>query len=185
MLNQNPDPDRDSNEILTELYGELRQLAASMLAHERAGHTLTATALVHEAYLKLLGPQATGKTQLAELYADPRRFFGAAAEAMRRILIDNARRKRSLKRGGGMVKEDISVDHVLIADEPTEIETLDEGMNELEKIDPQTAELVKLRFYAGLTIPKAAQLMGISPRKANFLWAYGRAWLRTWLLDQH
>ena len=76
------------------------------------------------------------------------------------------------------------MDHVLIADEPTEIETLDEGMSELEKVDPQTAELVKLRFFAGLTIPKAAQLMGISPRKADFLWAYGRAWLRTWLLDQ-
>ena len=132
----------------------------------------------------LLGPQATGKSQIAELYADPRRFFGAAEEAMGRILIDCARRKRSLKRGGGMAKVEIEVDHILIADEPTEFETLDEGMSELEKVDPQTEELVKLRFYAGLTIPNAAQLMGISPRKADFLWAKGRPWLRTWLLDQ-
>lgn len=183
MANQNPEG--DSEEFLTELYGELRRVAASMLANERAGHTLTATALVHEAYLKLLSPHAAVKSHIPELYADPRRFFGAAAEAMRRILIDSARRKRSIKRGGGWSKEDLAVDQILIADEPTEIEALDEGMGELAKVDPQTAELVKLRFFAGLTIPKAARVMGISPRKADFLWAYGRAWLRTWLLEEN
>ena len=160
-----------SERLLPLVYEELRKLAAHKLAHEKAGQTLQATALVHEAYLRMVG---AGDDQR---WDNRGHFFAAAAEAMRRILVENARRKRSPKYGGGQARRDLD-DIQLAAPELCEdLQALDEALNRLAEKDPIKADLVKLRHFAGLTIEEAAQALGISMTTANRYWAYARAWL--------
>jgi RNA polymerase sigma factor (TIGR02999 family) len=156
--------------LLPLVYDELRKLAAQKLAQEKPGQTLQATALVHEAYLRLVGSQDPGWNSRGH-------FFAAAAEAMRRILVENARRKDRLKRGGGRAR--IEVEHLDVAapHEPDELLELDEALTRLAAADPQAAELVKLRYFAALPLKQAAEVLGVSPRTANFLWAYAKAFL--------
>jgi len=158
-------------QLLPLVYDELRQLAAQRLAEEKPGQTLQATALVHEAYLRLVD------THKAQAWDSRRHFFAAAAEAMRRILIEQARRKRSAKHGGGRARIDLD-EALVVGDEPRyELLSLDELLEQLASADPQAAELVKLRFFAGLTGDQAAEILGMAPRSADRLWAYARAWL--------
>ncbi len=161
---------RAAEELLPLVYDELRRLAAWRLANESPGQTLQATALVHEAYLRLVGkedPQWNGR----------RHFFGAAAEAMRRILVENARRKKRLKRGGN--QERVELDGVELpapmADD--ELLALDEALDRLAQTDARAAELVKLCFFVGLTQEQAARELGISVSTVERIWAYARAWL--------
>jgi RNA polymerase sigma factor (TIGR02999 family) len=161
---------RATAELLPLVYDELRKLAAQRLAQEKPGQTLQATALVHEAYLRLIG-NAGGE------WANRRHFFAAAAEAMRRILIDNARRKTSRKRGGDRQREELDGD-LLIAPAPAEkLLALDEALQRLAERDPVKAELVKLRYFAGFTLDQAAAALDLSPSTADRYWAYARAWL--------
>jgi RNA polymerase sigma factor (TIGR02999 family) len=157
--------------LLPLVYDELRRIAAIKLARERPGQTLVATALVHEAYLRLVD------VERAQHWTCRRHFFAAAAEAMRRILIENARRKRSIKHGGERVRVDLDEDLICTAEPPDNLLELDELLDRLAAVDPKGAELVKLRFFAGLTGAEAAEVLGISPRSADLLWAYTRAWL--------
>lgn len=155
-------------ELLPLVYAELRSLAAARLAAEKPGHTLDATALVHEAYLRVGG---------GEQFDHRGHFFAAAAEAMRRILVDHARRKRAEKHGGGLTRHDAD-DVPLAMPEPAEdIIALDAALDRFAEIDPQKAELVKLRYFAGLTIEESADVLGISPATAKRHWVYSRAWL--------
>jgi RNA polymerase sigma factor (TIGR02999 family) len=158
--------------LLTLVYGELRRLAAQKLARENPGQTLDATALVHEAYVRLF--DANG----AEQHWDSRRhFFAAAAEAMRRILIDNARRKLAVKHGGDRQKE-MLVD-IASAIPDIELVELDEALEKLTSQDPIKGRLVELRYFAGLTGEQAAKVLGISASTADRHWAYAKAWLQT------
>lgn len=157
--------------LLPLVYDELRRLAAQRLAQEKAGQTLEATALVHEAYLRLVDADN------AQPWNSRGHFFAAAAEAMRRILVDNARRKRSQKRGGGRARVDLDQLPPATSERLDDVLDIDEALGRLAEIDPPAAELVKLRFFAGLTLPQAAAALGMSPRSADFLWAYARAWL--------
>jgi len=160
-----------ASQLLPLIYDELRRLAANKLAQEKPGQTLQATALVHEAYLRLVG-------EGPEQSWDSRgHFFAAAAEAMRRILVEHVRRKRSLKQGGGRVRE--AFDELLLAaPEPVEdVLALDEALEKLTAKDPAKAELVKLRYFAGMTIDEAAATLGISTATAKRYWTYARAWL--------
>jgi RNA polymerase sigma factor (TIGR02999 family) len=160
-----------ASQLLPLVYNELRRLAAHKLTAEAPGQTLQATALVHEAYLRLVGKDKDQR------WDSRGHFFAAAAEAMRRILVENVRRKRSLKQGGGRARED--VDEVqLAAPEPVEdLLALDEALEKLAVKDPIKAELVKLRYFAGLTIEEAAAALGISPATAKRYWTYTRTWL--------
>ena len=160
-----------ANELLPLVYQELRRLASQKLAQEAPGHTLQATALVHEASLRLVGSPA------GQQWDGRRHFFGAAAEAMRRILVESARRRHSQKRGGGMAREPIENVEVAAPEPPDELLALDEALTKLADTDPAAAELVKLRYFAGLSIPEAAEVLEVSPRTADRLWAYARAWL--------
>jgi RNA polymerase sigma factor (TIGR02999 family) len=162
---------RAAAELLPLVYAELRRLAAARLAGEKAGHTLQPTALVHEAYLRLVGGER------GQNWNGRGHFFAAAAEAMRRILVDHARRKKSAKRGGGRERLDLDAIDVAIADWPEDLVVLDEALGRLAAIDPKAARLVHLRFFAGLPIPEVAEVLGMSPRTADRLWAYARAWL--------
>src|SRR5262245_16947893 len=188
---------RAAEQLLPLVYDELRKLAAARLAFERPGQTLQATALVHEAYLRLVRKPDGDKERLSEGetgqqeppsvspslrppvpgYDSRGHFFAAAAEAMRRILIEQARRRRSEKHGGGRGREPL--EHVEIAaPEPSlDIVALDEALERFERQDAVKAQLVKLRYFAGLTIPEAAQALGISSTTADRYWAYARAWL--------
>src|SRR5262249_35987259 len=164
-----------ASRLLPLVYDELRRLAAQKLAREPQGQTLQPTALVHEAYLRLVGNQSA--TQAKEHWDNPGPFFAAAAEAMRRILVENARRRRSLKRGGELARQELD-EAILAAPEPREdLVALDEALNKLAAADSTAAQLVQLRYFAGLAIPEAAQVLGVSPRTADRLWAYARAWL--------
>jgi RNA polymerase sigma factor (TIGR02999 family) len=158
-------------DLLPLVYDELRKLAAARLAAEAPGQTLQATALVHEAYLRLVGGDATSQ------WNGRTHFFGAAAEAMRRILVDQARRKRADKRGGGRLRVDLPED--LAASEPRsdDLLALDEALTRLERHDPDAARLVKLRYFAGLSHQEAADALGVSRGAADRLWALGRTWL--------
>lgn len=164
-----------AEQLLPLVYGELRRLAARRLAGEGPGHTLQPTALVHEAYLKLVGsdPQAPWNGRV--------HFFAAAAEAMRRILIDHARRKHRARRGGGKKRVGLSdIDDIEIVAErgdADELLALDEALTQLAAADPRRAELVRLRYFAGLTLEQAAELLGISRATADRHWAFARAWL--------
>jgi RNA polymerase sigma factor (TIGR02999 family) len=160
-----------AEQLLPLVYGELRQLAAQKLAQEKPGQTLEATALVHEAYLRLLG-------EGEEPHWDSRgHFFAAAAEAMRRILVENARRKGSQKRGGDRGRPDIDVSELAAPELREDLLALDDALNQLAAADPEAARLVQLRYFAGLTLAEAAQVLGVSARTADRLWAYARAWL--------
>jgi RNA polymerase sigma factor (TIGR02999 family) len=172
---------RAAGRLLTLVYEELRKLAAQRLSREPPGQTLQATALVHEAYLRLLGGAAGA--------GDERRwdgrghFFAAAAQAMRRILVEGARRKLRLKHGGDRARA--GDDRDLVAPQrPEALLALDEALDRLAAANPQAAELVKLRHFAGLTNVEAADALGVSPRKADQVWAYARAWLRDELADE-
>jgi RNA polymerase sigma factor (TIGR02999 family) len=159
-----------AGELLPLVYDELRRLAARRLAREAPGQTLDATALVHEAYLRLVGADV-------EPHWDGRgHFFAAAAEAMRRILIDNARRKQRVKHGGDRRRVDL--DEALKVNEPREdLLAVDEALQKLSALDSKKAELVKLRFFAGLTIPEAAEVLGISVPTAERYWTFAKVWL--------
>ena len=162
---------RATAELLPLVYDHLRTLAAQRLAREDPGQTLDATALVHEAYLRMVGGAADRP------WDSRGHFFAAAAEAMRRILVENARRKRTEKHGGGLARRDVA-DVPLPAPEPPEdLLALDEALTKLAALAPQKAELVKLRYFAGLTAEQAADALGISYTTANRHWAYARAWL--------
>lgn len=167
-----------SDELLPLVYDELRRLAAQRVSQEGPGQTLQATALVHEAYLRLVGSDTQNWNGRGH-------FFAAAAEAMRRILIDNARRKQSLKRGGGHEKVDI--DQAVLSGNRTtisdELIALDEALEKLSEKDRVSADLVKLRYFAGLTGLQAARILGISHNTADACWAYARAWLRLEMTD--
>jgi RNA polymerase sigma factor (TIGR02999 family) len=166
-----------ASQLLPLVYEELRKLAAQKLAQERPGQTLQATALVHEAYLRLLdGAQA-------QHWNGRGHFFAAAAEAMRRILVDQARRKHSRKHGGDLVRHDLDAFEVALPEVPEDLVALDEALNKLAALDKTAADLVHLRFFAGLPLPEVAQLLGISPRTADRLWAYARAWLHQEIQD--
>ena len=159
-----------AEELLPLVYDELRRLAASRLAHEHPGQTLQATALVHEAWLRL------GRAEQRN-WNDSRHFFHAAAEAMRRILIDSARRKRSEKHGGQLQRVDLETAAPASPMKPDELLALDEALERLAIEDPEAARLVKLRFFAGLGHQEAAEIMGLTRRAADGLWVYARAWL--------
>jgi len=159
-----------TDELLPVVYEELRLLAAQKLAHESPGQTLQATALVHEAYLRLLGDEG-------QAWENRAHFFAAAAEAMRRILIDNARRKRRLKRGGGQEKVELSAVEPATNGPDDDLIALDEALEKLAQIDKVKADLVKLRFFAGLTGEQAAKVLGLSHNTADRYWAYARSWL--------
>jgi RNA polymerase sigma factor (TIGR02999 family) len=158
-----------AGQLLPLVYDELRRLAARKLAREAPGHTLQPTALVHEAYLRLLGEEARS-------FKDHGHFLAAAATAMRRILIDNARRRRSGKRGGGLRRRPL--EGIAAPGPDEEVLALDAALEKLSANDPQKARLVELRYFAGLTGEEAAAALGISPSTADRHWAYARAWLR-------
>jgi RNA polymerase sigma factor (TIGR02999 family) len=160
-----------ADQLLPLVYDELRRLASLRLAQEKPGQTLQATALVHEAYVRLVGQGAE------EPYWDSRRhFFAAAAEAMRRILVENARRKKRLKRGGDRKRQEFEA--ASSASEPRDdLLALDEALNKLAATDRTSAQLIQLRYFAGMTLAQAATALGIAPRTADRVWAYARAWL--------
>ena len=172
ILSQIDAGDPQAAELLLPLvYEELRKLAAVKLAQEKPGQTLQATALVHEVYLRLVGGHGE------QAWNSRGHFFGAAAEAMRRILVDNAKRKQARKRGGELERQDLDALELALPEIPEDLVALDEALNKLAETDKRAAELVQLRFFAGLPLPETAQLLGISPRTADRLWAYARAWL--------
>lgn len=164
---------RAVDELFPLVYQELRQLAAQRMSKESPGQTLQATALVHEAYLRLVGSEE-------KRWSGRRHFFSAAAEAMRRILIENARRKQSLKHGGA--RKRVNFDEAVLAEDndtsSDELIALDEALEKLSKKDKLKADLVKLRYFAGLTGKQAAEVLGISHSTADRYWAYSRSWLR-------
>jgi RNA polymerase sigma factor (TIGR02999 family) len=161
-----------TEQLLPLVYEELRILAAQKLAHEKPGQTLQATALVHEAYLRLVGGRAREQS-----WDNRRHFFAAAAEAMRRILVESARRRQSTKHGGQRVRIDLDKALVVEYEPPHDLLELDELLEQLSTVDSRAAELVKLRFFAGLSGDQVAEVLGISARSADLLWAYARAWL--------
>jgi RNA polymerase sigma factor (TIGR02999 family) len=160
-----------ADQLLPLVYDELRQVAAQQLAHEKPGQTLQATALVHEAYLRLVD------VDRAQHWNSRRHFFAAAAEAMRRILVERARARSSRKRGGG--RERLEVDGLTVAcpERPDDLLALDEALTRLAEAEPQAAELVHLRYFGGQTMSAAADLLGLSLRSTHRLWAYAKAWL--------
>ena len=160
-----------AEQLLPLVYDELRRLAAQKMAHENPGQTLQATALVHEAYVRLVDQEQ------ARNWDSRGHFFAAAAEAMRRILVDSSRRRASLKSGGDRTREPLVESPVAATEISAEVLAVDEALAKLAKSDAQAAELVKLRFFAGLTIKQAANILGISSRNADNVWAYARAWL--------
>jgi RNA polymerase sigma factor (TIGR02999 family) len=169
--------DQAAKELLPLVYDELRQLAASKMAHENPGQTLQATALVHEAWLRLGGEEN-------QAWNGRPHFFGAAAEAMRRILIDNARRKRALRHGGGQLRVDLQEMEIAVPVKDDDLLEVDAALERFTALDKQKAELVKLRYFTGLTIEEAAEILGVSTPTANRWWAYARAWLHKEIEDQ-
>jgi RNA polymerase sigma factor (TIGR02999 family) len=157
--------------LLPLVYDELRRVAAILLARENPGHTLQATALVHEAYLRVVTPSGD------QPWDNRRHFFAAAAEAMRRILVESARRKRRLRHGGGLERVDLDEHDIPVAAPHDDILALNDAVEEFTREEPQKAELVKLRFFAGLEEQTAADVLGISRTTAARYWAYARAWL--------
>jgi RNA polymerase sigma factor (TIGR02999 family) len=162
---------RAAAQLLPLVYDELRKLAAHKLAQEKPGQTLQATALVHEAYLRLVD------VDKAPAWNGRGHFFGAAAEAMRRILVESARRKQARKRGAGHQREALDDIDIAAPEAPDDLLALDEALSQLALADAQAAALVKLRYFTGMTVKQAAELLGISPRTADFVWTYARAWL--------
>jgi RNA polymerase sigma factor (TIGR02999 family) len=166
-----------ASKLLPLIYNELRQLATQKLAEEKPGQTLQATALVHEAYLRLVGPANV------DGFANRRHFFGAAAEAMRRILVENARRKSRLKHGREHQRVDLESCCLASSAPPLDLLALDEVLSRLAETEPAKAELVKLRFFAGLTMPEAAAALDISLATAERHWTFAKSWLYAELAD--
>jgi RNA polymerase sigma factor (TIGR02999 family) len=161
-----------AEQLLPLVYAELRELAAARLVHEKPGQTLQPTALVHEAYLRLVD------VEKAQAWNSRGHFFAAAAEGMRRILIERARRKGRQRHGGGLRRADLSDADVAAPPEDEQLLLLDDALTRLAAARPQAAELVRLRFFAGLTLDEIAPLLELSPRTIRRLWAFARAWLR-------
>jgi len=159
-------------ELLPLVYNELRDLASARLFHEPAGQTLQTTALVHEAYLRLVGNAEGGQA-----WENRGHFFAAAAKAMRRILIENARRKGRIRHGGDRLRLDLDASEIAAPEIQEDLLALDSALDRLAIADPAAARLVNLRYFAGLTVPEAARILGMSPRSTDRLWAYARAWL--------
>lgn len=159
-----------ANELLPLVYDELRRLAASRIAREAPGQTLQATALVHEAWLRLSASESRQWNGRAH-------FFGAAAETMRRVLVDRARRRMALKRGEGKEKLDFEELEIAAPAEDDRLLALDDALGRFSELDPKKAELVKLRYFAGMTLEEVAEVLGISLPTANRWWAFSRAWL--------
>ncbi len=166
-----------AEQLLPLVYDELRNLAAARMAQESPGQTLQATALVHEAYLRLVDSSE------AQRWDSRGHFFAAAAEAMRRILIEQARRKKSLKQGGDRQRLELEDVEISVDAPADDLLALNEALEKLEQADPLKAGVVKLRFFAGLTVPEAAAALGISPSTADNYWAYARCWLRLEMCD--
>ena len=188
-----------AGQLLPLVYDELRKLAAAKLAHEKPGQTLQATALVHEAYLRLVGRPAedgekerrsegaTGNDSPPSIppslhpsvaaYSSRGHFFAAAAEAMRRILVEAARRRNRLKRGGDLSRREFAENALAAPEIHEDLVALDQALDRLQAIDPQAVQLVHLRYFAGLPIPQVAEHLGISPRTADRIWSFARAWL--------
>jgi RNA polymerase sigma factor (TIGR02999 family) len=162
---------RAAEQLLPLVYHELRKLAARRLAREKPDHTLEATALVHEAYLRLVGRQPE------DGWANRGHFFAAAAEAMRRILVENARRKRRQKHGGGRLRVDLDLASLVCRMPPEDLLALDEAMTRLAAEDPIKARLVQLRFFAGMSLEEASDVLGVSAITAKRYWRYAKAWL--------
>ena len=160
-----------AEQLLPLVYNELRKLAAAKLANEKPGQTLQATALVHEAYMRLVD------SEHQEQWNSRGHFFAAAAEAMRRILVEQARRKQRVKRGGRLDRQDLHEAEIAAPEIKHDLVALDEALDELVEADRGKFELVRLRFFAGLTIEQAAEVLGISASTADRHWAYARAWL--------
>jgi RNA polymerase sigma factor (TIGR02999 family) len=160
-----------AGELLPLVYDELRRLAKQRLAQEKPGQTLQATALVHEAYLRLVGGQTSGH------WDSRRHFFAAAAEAMRRILVENARRKKRLRHGGSCDRVELDEALLCIQEPSDDTLAIDEALEALVQVDAQAAELVKLRFFAGLSTEEAAQVLGLPERTAYREWSFAKAWL--------
>lgn len=159
-----------TDRLLSAVYGELRRLAAKKLSRERPGQTLQATDLVHEAYLRLLGGEAAH-------WESSVHFFAAAAEAMRRILVESARRKARLKHGGGRRRYEVDEADAIVVSDSTDLIALDEALDKLTREDQVKAELVKLRYFAGLTVEQAGRILGISRATADRYWTFARTWL--------
>ena len=160
-----------AEQLLPLVYDELRKLAAQRMAQEKPGQTLQATALVHDAYIRLVD------VEKAQHWDSRGHFFATAAEAMRRILVENARCKGRLKRGAHFVRHDLDEVDIAAPVKPEEIVAVDEALSKLESTNDTAARLVKLRYFGGLTIRESAETLGVSSRKANQVWAYARAWL--------
>jgi RNA polymerase sigma factor (sigma-70 family) len=192
-----------ADQLLPLVYDELRQMAAAKLARERPGQTLQPTALVHEAYLRLVQPGVgSQESDLAQArphagdstpdahapttcpWRSRRYFFGAAAEAMRRILVDRARRRKSERHGGGLARKDLDTLDLAAPEASDDLLALDEALCRLAAADEQAALLVRLRYFAGLTVPEVAETLGISPRTADRLWAYARAFLHAEIYEK-
>jgi RNA polymerase sigma factor (TIGR02999 family) len=161
---------RAVDRLLPAVYQELRQLAAQKLSREKPGQTLQATALVHEVYLRLIGLEK-------QTWGSKTHFFAAAAQAMRRILVDNARRKRCLKRSGDYQRVEMDEAFLAIEGPSEDVIALDEALRKLAEVNPAVADLVQLRYFAGLTLDQVAELLGVSRRTADRYWAFARAWL--------
>ena len=159
-----------TNELLPLVYEELRKLASARLSHEKPGQTLQATALVHEAFIRLVGQERD--------WDSSRHFFSAAAEAMRRILIERARQKQTAKRGGDFQRLQVEPDLLISDSKSAELLAVDEALQHLAEIDPLKAELVNLRYFAGLTVPQAAAALKIGVSTAEKYWAYAKCWLK-------
>jgi RNA polymerase sigma factor (TIGR02999 family) len=185
-----------ADKLLPLVYDELRRLAAAQLAREKPGQTLQPTALVHEAYLRLVGPaspagpesveDARGRSRpAAGTYWQSRsHFFAAASEAMRRILVEAARRRQSLKRGAKLVRHDVNELEIPLRQPPEEVLAIHEALDKLASTDKRAAELVKLRYFAGFTLKEAAEILEVAPRTADDVWAYARAWLAAEIQSQ-
>jgi len=163
------------DDLLPQVYAELRQLAASKLAWEQA-QTLVPTALVHEAYLRLFGGAPP-------VFESRRHFFAAASAAMRRVLVDHARQRRAIKRGGQRHRADLDPDQVPTTTPDERLLEVDEAIERLREVDSQATELVMLRYFAGLSMAEAAAVLGVSPRTADRLWAFARSWLYSEIKD--
>ena len=172
ILCQIEEGDQNAAELLLPLvYDELRRLAAYRLRNEKPGQTLQATALVHEAYARLVGQDSSkdwdGKSH----------FFAAAANCMRRILVEQARRRRAQKRGGQWIRRDVPIDHLSGKDNDGDILALDSALDELRQVDSQAARMVELRYFAGFSGREAAKVLGVPPRTGDRIWAFARSWL--------